>query len=138
MSSLPDFLGPFTLREARSYGVTARQLQSKRYRRIFSGVYVDARLEVTTEVLARGVALVLPEGSVVGGTTAALLHGADVRRLGDDLVYVVTARADQLRRRGVRSTAALLEPGDVADVLRSPLSESGPRRVRSGAQSLAC
>jgi hypothetical protein len=53
---------------------------------------------------------------VVGGTTAALLHGADLRRLGDDLVYVVTARADQMRRRGVHSTAALLEPGDVVDV----------------------
>jgi hypothetical protein len=45
-----------------------------------------------------------------------LLHGADVRRLGDDLVYVVTARADQMRRRGVRSSAALREPGDVVGV----------------------
>jgi hypothetical protein len=95
-------------------------LKSPRYRRLFSGVYVDARADVTTELLARGAALVLPEGAVVGGTTAALLLGADVRQFGDDLVYVVTARADQMRRRGVRSTAALLESGDVVEVHGTP------------------
>jgi hypothetical protein len=99
-------------------------LQFSPYRRLFSGVYVDARSAITTELLARGIALVLPEGAVVGGTTAALLHGADVRRLGDDLVYVVTARADQIRRRGVRSTAALLEPGDVVEVHGVPCLSS--------------
>lgn len=118
MLAIPEPLtrGPFTLSTAKGCGISARALQSRQYRRLFSGVYADARLDVTAELLARAVALVLPVGAVVGGTTAALLHGADVRRLGDGLVYVVSARADQLRRRGVRSTAALLEPGDVVEV----------------------
>ena len=112
--------GPFTIATARAVGVTRRQLQSKCYRRLFWGVYVDAELDVTTDLLSRGLSLVLPEGAVVGGRTAALLHGADVRRLGDDRVEVVTARADQIRRRGVKTTAALLEPGDVVDVSGIP------------------
>ncbi|HVT22304.1 MAG TPA: hypothetical protein VHC43_11265 [Mycobacteriales bacterium] len=118
MSSIPKPLtyGPFTVSFAGAVGVSARSLQSKKYQRLFSGVYADARLDVTTELLARGIGLVLPKGAVVGGTTAALLHGADVRRLGDDLIYIVTARADQIRRRGVRSSAALLEPSDVTEV----------------------
>jgi hypothetical protein len=123
---VPDCLvgRPFRVPEALAAGLTARQLQSARFRRLFRGVYAEARLDVTTELLARAVSIVLPPGSVVGGTTAALLHGADVRRLGDDLVYVVTARADQIRRRGVHSTAALLEPGDVVDVFGVPCLSS--------------
>ncbi|HWC35222.1 MAG TPA: hypothetical protein VG650_10380 [Mycobacteriales bacterium] len=118
MLPLPEPLtyGPFTVSFARALGVSAHALRSRQYRRLFAGVYVDARHEVTTELLARGLALVLPEGCVIGGTTAALLHGADVRRQGDDLIYVVSARADQIRRHGVRSSAALLEPGDVVRV----------------------
>lgn len=122
MVAIPDALsgGPFTAEFAGMHGVSDHQLRSQRFRRLFFGVYADARLPVCTELLARAAALVLPPGAVVGGTTAALLHGADVRRRDDDRVYVVTARADQIRRIGVRSTAALLEPGDVVDVLGVP------------------
>lgn len=114
----PDCLthGPFTTATAYSAGVTARQLQSGYYRRLFCGVYIDARAPLTAETLARGVSLVLPTGGLVGGTTAALLHGADLRRRDDELIDVVTARHDQVRRRGVRSRAALVEPGDVVEV----------------------
>jgi hypothetical protein len=98
---------------------------------LFPGVYLSADVEVTPEVLAQAVSLVLPEGAAVGGVTGALLHGADVRRLGDAAVDVVLAREDQVRRRGVRSRAALLEPGDVVEMFArevqihaEPLSQS--------------
>jgi hypothetical protein len=104
--------GPFTAAMARSVGVTARQLQASYYRRLFLGVYVDARAQLTVDVLARAVSLVLPPGAVVAGTTAALLHGADLRRLGDESVDVVVPREDQLRRPGVRARSALVESND--------------------------
>jgi hypothetical protein len=105
---------------ARAAGLTARQLQSSHYRRLFFGVHVEAQLTVTSELLARGIALVLPPGGVVAGTTAALLHGADVRRHGETGVEVVVPRDDQVRRAGVRARAALLEPADVVVVLGVP------------------
>ncbi|HWA64902.1 MAG TPA: type IV toxin-antitoxin system AbiEi family antitoxin [Mycobacteriales bacterium] len=118
MRKIPQSLAraPFTSAMARREGVTARQLQAARFRRLFHGVYVDARLTVTQQVLAQAVSLVLPAGAVVAGTTAALLHGADVRRCGYDSVEVVVPRDDQVRRVGVRARAALLEAGDVTTV----------------------
>jgi hypothetical protein len=111
---------PFTSAMARAEGLTSRQLQSSRFRRLFHGVYVDARLPVTPRLLARAVALVLPPGAVVAGTTAALLHGADVRRGAETAIEVVVARDDQVRRTGVMARAALLEAGDVTTVLGVP------------------
>jgi hypothetical protein len=111
---------PFTVAMARSAGVTARQLQASRFSRLFHGVYVDARIAVTAGVMAQAAALVLPRGGVVAGTTAALLHGADVRRPTDTAVDVVVPRDDQVRRAGVRARAALLEDGDVTTVLGVP------------------
>lgn len=76
-------------------------------------MYVDARLSVTPSVMARAVALVLPRAASSPETTAALLHGADVRRLADTALEVVVARNDPVRRAGVIARAALLEGGDV-------------------------
>jgi hypothetical protein len=114
----PDALtnGPFTAAMARAVGVTSRQLQSGYYRRLFFGVYLDARSCLSIEVLARAVSMILPQGAVVSGTTAALLHGADVRRLGDEAIDIVLPRGDQLRRPGVRAREALVEPRDIVSV----------------------
>jgi hypothetical protein len=107
---------PFTVRMAASVGVTPRQLRGRRCRMLFKGVYVGADVELTVELMAAAVALILPLGAVVGGRTAALLHGADVRRRGDVTIDVIVSRDSLLRRPGVRATAALLEPGDVAQI----------------------
>jgi hypothetical protein len=112
--------GPFTAVMARQAGLTSRNLQSSYYRRLFFGVYVDARAPLDIGVLARAVALVLPPGGVVAGTTAALLHGADVRRHGDEAVDVVVPRNDQVRRPGVRARSALVEPCDTVLVCGVP------------------
>jgi hypothetical protein len=106
---------PFTAETAYAAGVTRRQLQGARCRRLFHGVHTGVDTPVTTELLACAVALVLPPGAVVGGTTAAMLHGADVRPGHDLGIDVVVSREAQIRRRGIRASAALLEPGDVVE-----------------------
>lgn len=122
VSDVPESLSrePFTPAMARAQGVTARQLQSARFRRLFFGVHIDSRVCVTPRVLAQAVALVLPPGGVVAGTTAALLHGADVRPSSAAAIEIVVPRNDQVRRAGVIARAALLEDGDVVTLLGIP------------------
>jgi hypothetical protein len=115
---------PFTSKLARAAGVTARQLQGARCQRLFHDVYVGANVTVTPELLASAVSLVLPAGAVVGGTMAALLHGADVRRWGDTGIGVIVSREAQIRRRGIRARAALLEPGDVVVIGGIPVTSA--------------
>jgi very-short-patch-repair endonuclease len=113
---------PFTPATAARYGVTARQLQGDRFRQVFRGVYLAADLVDTIELLATAVGQVLPAGAVVSGTTAALLHGADVRRLDDVTVTVTMLRDSRIRRSGIRATAAYLERGDVCEIQGVPVT----------------
>ena len=81
-------------------------------------------------VLASAISLVLPEGAVVSGLTAALLHGADVRWRGDLEIDVTMLRESVIRRAGIRATAAYLEAGDVVDQ-RSPGHLAGATSLTS-------
>lgn len=107
---------PFTTAQARACGLTARQLQGARWRRMFHGVYVAACTEDTVALRAQAVGLVLPPGAVVGLRTAAWLYGADVLDRRDDRPDVVVPRGDQVRLRGVNARAALLNDDDVVEV----------------------
>lgn len=98
---------------ARCYGVTPRQLQGARCRRLFQGVYIGAHVDVTVRALAKAIKLVVPEDVTISRETAALFHGADVRHPNDLDIYVTTLREAKIRRVGIRSTAAYLEKGDV-------------------------
>jgi hypothetical protein len=51
-----------------------------RVRRLLRGVYVDGTVPVTRSVRARALALVVGRERVVGGTTAAWLHGVEAPR----------------------------------------------------------
>jgi hypothetical protein len=113
---------PFTPAMAEGAGVTRPQLRGARCRRLFRGVYIGADVEATVPVLAAAISLVLPPGAVIAGPTAALLLGADVRRRDDLDIDVVTVREDQIRRRGIRSRAALLEAGDVVEIGGVPVT----------------
>jgi hypothetical protein len=115
---------PFTLATARAAGLTARQLGGQRCRRLFQGVYLGADVEVTVAILTQAVALILPDGAVVGGATAALLRGADVRRRDDLDIDVILLREGQIRRPGIRATAAHLEPGDVEEIMGVPVTSA--------------
>lgn len=108
---------PFTAAQARACGLSPAQLRSGAYRRLFHNVYVDRRLRDCVELRAAAVRLVLPDDAVVGYTAAAWLHGADVRDPRRPDVEIIGQRGDQIRRRGVAATSALLQAEDVTEVL---------------------
>ena len=112
----------FTRADARAAGLSPAQLRSAAYRRLLHDVYVDASVPDSVELRAAAVRLVLPQEAVVGYTAAAWLHGADVRdrRMLD--VEVVAQRGDQIRRRGIAASSALLEDTDVIEVLGVPVT----------------
>ncbi|WP_233492187.1 endonuclease domain-containing protein [Blastococcus sp. TF02A-30] len=56
--------------------LTPGALRSSAWRRLFRGVYADARLPDSLGVRIRGARLLLPPGAVFSGRTAAYLHGA--------------------------------------------------------------
>jgi hypothetical protein len=86
-------------------------------------VYVASGTPDTIELRARAIGLVLPDEAVVGYSTAAWLHGVDVRRSRNDAaVDVIAQRGDQIRRAGVRATSALLERSDVVLVHGVPVT----------------
>ena len=121
---MPDELwfAPFTVRQARAAGLTARQLQSDVWRRVLRGVYVNPALEDSLQLRAEAVKLVLPDDAVVGLTAAAFLHGADARVRTDAPIEVIAQRGDQIRRVGIAATSALLEPGDVVELCGVPVT----------------
>ncbi len=69
---------PFNRAEARSAGISGKQLRSGRYQRLFYDLYVSAEIAVTPALRARAVLKVCPTGSQVSHSTAAELWGAIV------------------------------------------------------------
>jgi hypothetical protein len=89
---------------------------------LFHNVYVCAAVELSIPLLVRAINLTLPEGAVVAGSTAALIHGADIRSFDDVGLDVTMLRASVIRRPGIRATAAYLEDGDVTKVDGVPVT----------------
>ena len=74
--------GPFRASIAIRAGlITAAQLRSSAWHRLFRDVYVSAGLPQTHATQIAGVLLLMPAGSVIAGTSAACVFGV---RLGDD------------------------------------------------------
>ncbi|MGW8590912.1 hypothetical protein ACWGLC_04295 [Dietzia sp. NPDC055877] len=65
---------PFLGSDAIAAGRLSPYQLRTRYRRLFPDVYVVSSCVVTPEILVRAAALWAPEGSVLGGAGAALLH----------------------------------------------------------------
>ncbi|WP_182377233.1 hypothetical protein [Nocardioides sp. WS12] len=96
-----DVRQPFTREQALAAGITPRQLRSQRYRRLLTGIYVAADVEVTPALLAR--AALLPFGDAARGShsTAARAWRLPVPIDPDEHVTVPTAAARR-SRAGVR------------------------------------
>lgn len=62
---------PFRYRTARHTGISRRQLSGPSYRRLFTGVYIAAEVEMRPEIWARAALLVAPENTVIARHTAA-------------------------------------------------------------------
>ncbi len=69
---------PFSRAEARSAGISNKELRSGRYQRLFYDLYLSAEVVVTPALRAKAVLKVCPPGSQVSHFTAAELWGAIV------------------------------------------------------------
>jgi hypothetical protein len=108
--------------------LTPAQLRSSAWQRLRRDVYADARLEVTHELHAAGVSLLMPRSAVFGELTAASLWGADdLARAADDVVVVVPPGTRWTPGPGVRVRAS--DPGE--DVAMDPPWQRRTSRVRT-------
>ena len=130
--------GPFTYSEARTLGVSRRQLRGAAYRRLGAGLYRWVGLTESPQLVLGAVARRLPPGAAFSGRTAAWLHGLDVapcdpievtipepigsgHRAGLSVRRGALARDEIVRRRGLPATSPFRTVVDLAG--RDPLTE---------------
>src|SRR5215475_8061294 len=95
----------WTYAEARTAGFTdgaiRAHVRSGRWRRLWSGVYVDGDTALTASLLARAALAITGEGLVAALHTAAALHGFDV--VSDGYTHLMgRAGVDHAPRNGLR------------------------------------
>ena len=129
---------PFKLADARSAGVTRRQLRGAAYRPLGSGVYHWVGLKESPLLTLTGVARRLPTGAAFSGRTAAWLHGLDLppcdpievtmpesrgssRRAGAAVCRAALGTDEIVLRRRLPTTSALRTSLDLGG--RTPLTE---------------
>jgi Protein of unknown function (DUF559) len=118
MPARPHLLpGIFIGSHAIAHGaLTRNQLRRRSYQRLVQGVYADPSLLFDHQLRCRGVALLLPPGTAIGGLSAAAWYGAPVAAPADPVT--VLRQPDVLWKgpRGVRVHRSELRAQDV-DVL---------------------
>ena len=129
---------PFKLADARSAGVTRRQLRGAAYRPLGSGVYHWVGLKESPLLTLTGVARRLPTGAAFSGRTAAWLYGLDLppcdpievtmpesggssRRAGAAVCRAALGTDEIVLRRRLPTTSALRTTVDLGG--RTPLTE---------------
>lgn len=119
-----DTRRPFTRADALAAGIPASALRGSRFRRIFTGVYIEARVPEHPLVRARAALLLHPPSAFVSHVSAARVLGLPVPR--DPLEHVTVASAgDRSKRAGIRCHVG---PGD--DVIEvQGIRVSGPHRM---------
>lgn len=104
------FIGAHAIAEGR---LTRERLRTLSYRRLVQGVYADPALEVTDRLRCRGVALLLPAGTAIGGHSAAAWYGAPFAGVGDPVTVVRPPDVEWKGPREVRVHRTDLRPDDV-------------------------
>jgi hypothetical protein len=113
-SLLPGiFIGSHAIAEGL---LTRHQLRRRSYQRLVQGVYADPSLEFGHQLRCRGVALLLPPGTAIGGLSAAAWHGAPIAGPGDPVTVLRPPEVLWKGPRGVRVHRCELRVQDV-DVL---------------------
>src|SRR5674536_36877 len=93
--------------------VSWSRLRSGCWRRLLPDVYAAASLPETVTLRARAAALVLPSGAAVTGSSAAWLHGVDVRAGDEPLEVTLPRGAAHAPHPSLRIRRALLTAADV-------------------------
>lgn len=115
---------PFTRSDALAAGIPARELRGSRFRRIFTGVYIDARVPDHPLVRAQAALLLHEPGSYVSHSTAARIYGVPVPDDPAEHVTVSTA-GGRSKRSGIECHVA--SGSDVAVV--AGVRVSGPHQM---------
>ncbi len=97
-----------TVRSARQYGLTLRQLAGPRFRRLSRGVYLSGPAEPTLTERAAAALLALPGDTVITGVTALWLHGVEIGSATP--IRVVTTTDGKTIRAGIRLSRVLRPP----------------------------
>lgn len=119
-----DTRWPFTRAQALAAGITDSQLRGPRFRKLFTGVYVDARVPDHPVVTARAGLLLHPPGAWASHSTAARLHGLPVPT--DPMAHIsVATPSDRRRAEGLRSHVGAPREIEVRDGVRV----SGPHQL---------
>lgn len=96
--------------------LTRNQLRQRSYRRLVQGVYADPSLAYHHQLRCRGVALLLPPRTAIGGLSAAAWHGAPIAAPNDPVTVLRPQDVLWKGPRGVRVHRSELGAHDV-DVL---------------------
>src|SRR3954452_1033774 len=92
------FIGSHAIAEG---ALTRKQLRERSYRRLVQGVYADPALPFDHQLRCRGVALLLPERTAIGGYSAAAWHGAPFAGATDPVTVI---RPSDVEWKGPRGT----------------------------------
>jgi very-short-patch-repair endonuclease len=95
--------------------LTAAQLRSSAWRRLFPDVYACASLPVTHRLRARAAARLLLPGAVLSGRSAAVLWGVDLRAADDDVECTIPPSSRAGAVRGIRATRRALAAEEITE-----------------------
>ncbi len=115
--------GVFIASHAIAEGViTRKQVRGLRYQRVVQGVYADPSLRLDHQLRCQGVTLLLPEGTAIGGHSAAAWHGAPFAGPSDPVTVLRTADVRWAGPRGVKVHRTDLRPSDVVVIGDIPVT----------------
>jgi hypothetical protein len=103
-----DTRRPFTRDQALRGGLDPRNLRSRKYRRLFLGVYVDSSVPLTAKLRAQAALVLHPGTAFVSHTTAATLRGLPAP--DSDRVHVTSMKQEErVQRPGIACHVACAE-----------------------------
>ncbi len=92
-----DLRTPFRLEDALAAGMSARSFRTKRFKRVFNGVYVAAEVPLDVPTRARAALLLHPRDAHASHTTAACLLGLPVP--DESFVHVTVSKPEERNYR---------------------------------------
>jgi Protein of unknown function (DUF559) len=118
--------GPFSLEQARRYGLSKHHLLGASWRRLGRGLYAWRDIADQPHVMLAAAALRLPKDAIFSGPSAAWLHGLDVSPC-DPIEVTLPSTSGISRRAGLTLRRCDVPAGEV--VLRRGFRTTSPVRT---------